>query len=158
TMLAKLIATAMSSSAAVSAWTKAISASMARGARAWSTASMANASLGALRGGDQLVPQRLELGLGLDDVGADRRGLRHQLLWIGGRQRDHLAALAGPYLALRHQEIQRPRKHLAADLVGGRHDGGLEVGRQAVEPALAQHRHAEDIGVAGLGDVFGRVL
>src|SRR3982074_3142732 len=47
----------------------------------------------ALGGGEQHLPQRLELGLGLDDVVADRRHLFHQLGLVGGRPGDHLAPL-----------------------------------------------------------------
>src|ERR1700681_1940848 len=54
----------------------------------------------ALGGGEQHLPQRLELGLGPDDVVADRRHLFHQLGMVGRRQVDDLAALLGPGLAL----------------------------------------------------------
>src|SRR5450755_317680 len=148
-MLAKLIATATSSSTAVSAWMKATSACTAREAAAAPLAvpvSMTGRSHRAFGGGDELVPQRLEVGLGLDDVVADRRRRPHQLGMIGGRQCDHLAALFRPGLALRHQEIERPRYDLGADLIGGRHDDALEICRQPIEPALAQHGDAEDIG------------
>src|SRR5712664_1454227 len=60
----------------------------------------------ALGGGEEHLPQRLELGLGLDDVVADRRYLFHQLGMVGGRQVDDLAALLGPGLALADQEIE----------------------------------------------------
>src|SRR5215813_5347061 len=96
-----------------------------------------------LRGGEQLVPQRLELGLRLDDVVADRPHLRHQLGVVGVRQADDLAALGGPGLALVLEEGERPRNGLALRLVGGLSHLGLQVGRQAVEPALAEHSLAE---------------
>src|SRR5882762_7549082 len=112
----------------------------------------------ALGGGEEHLPQRLELGLGLDDVVADRRHLFHQLGMVGGRQGDDLAALLGPGLALADQEIERPGEDFRLRLPGGRHHEALKIGRQAVEPFLAQHGDAEDVGVAGLGHVFGRAV
>src|SRR5271165_5161771 len=112
-MLAKLSATATSSSTAVSAWMKATRAPIHPPCRAVALPPDSIVpSHGALGGGDELVPQRLELGLGLDDVVADRRGFLHQLGVIGGRKLDHLAALFRPGLALLGEELERPGKDL----------------------------------------------
>src|SRR5271165_502584 len=115
-MLAKLSATATSSSTAVSAWIEPTNLPIHRLRRTVallpdSIASLLT-SLCALGGSDELVPQRLELRLGLDDVVADRRCFRHQLGVIGGGELEHLAALFRPGLALLRQKIERPGKDL----------------------------------------------
>src|ERR1700733_3139907 len=54
------------------------------------------ASLGALHGRLELVPQRRKLRLGLDDVVADGAGLRPQFGLVGRRKNIELATLVDP--------------------------------------------------------------
>ena len=49
-------------------------------------------------------------------------------------------------------------RRLVAGLPSGSHHQPLQVGRQAVEPAFAQHRNAADMGLAGLGQEFDACL
>ena len=103
------------------------------------------------------LDRRVQIGLRRRQVEADAGNLRHERGLIGFRQAGQAAAGIRPHLALRVEELVDERNDVGRHLQRIVADDFLQVGRQSLDPFLAQDRDRADVGLTGFHDIFCRV-